>query len=479
NTGRVITGNIVLNGIGAPGGTDNPNKAFAHGIYIDDNAAQVEISGNTVGNCATYGIFIHNAHDIAIKQNTVYNNAVQLLMEHDNVAADKPIYNCTVTGNIFFAKQTNQLAAEYKTKDNDIANFGNFDNNSYYRPLDNDLTIGVLQQVNGAYSYKTLSVESWKALYGKDAGSTKSSHNIPAYSVTKVTGSNQFSNGAFENNAGGLYAYASANNCTTGWDNGHLDGGALKVSFSSASNSANYGSVIIGVGAVTAGKNYRLKFSMLGGNGNKAITAYLRQSGGGYSDLSERKAATITGIRQEKEYLFTATATEGNASIVFDVPEHPSPLYLDNIKLEQVDATLTNPDQYISFLYNTTTSTKSYSISQSYDAAGTSYSGSIKLNPFPEPSRKIVDHVDFISVRADYTTLEFPKSDNEFRKIKYDRTYRPKSFAVKFYGRNETYPFTEFNTSFVLTSPPTVSVALFGPYQRRKKFFRSFTSLRF
>ncbi|MGI4021563.1 MAG: PA14 domain-containing protein [Janthinobacterium lividum] len=382
NTGRVITGNIVLNGIGAPGGTDNPNKAYAHGIYIDDNASQIEISGNTVGNCATYGMFIHNAHDIAIKQNTLYNNAVQLEMEHDNVAADKPIYNCTVTGNVFFAKQASQLSAEYKTKDNDIANFGSFDNNYYYRPLDDDLVIGVLQQVNGVYIYKNLSVESWKALYGKDAGSVKSGHSIPAYVVTKVTGSNQFSNGAFESNAGGLYAYASANNCVTGWDNGHLDGGALKVSFSSTSNSANYGSVIIGVGAVTAGKSYRLKFSMLGSSGSKAITAYLRQSGGSYSDLSERKAATITGIRQEKEFLFTATASEGNASIVFDVPEQPSPLYLDNIRLEQVEATLTNPDQYISFLYNTTTSTKSYSTSQSYDAAGTSYPNSIKLNAF-------------------------------------------------------------------------------------------------
>ncbi|MVN23528.1 right-handed parallel beta-helix repeat-containing protein, partial [Mucilaginibacter arboris] len=356
NSGRVVTGNIVLNGIGAPGGTDNPAKAYAHGIYIDDNAGQVEISSNTVANCASYGVYIHNAHDIVIKQNTLYNNATQLYMEHDNVAADRPVYNCTVTSNVLFAKLATQLAAEYKTKDNDIGNFGSFDGNYYYRPQDNDLTIGVLQQVNGVYSYQTMGVGTWKALYGKDANAIKPSHSVPAYTITKVTGVNQFSNGTFDSNIGGLYAYAAAGNCVTSWDSGALDGGALKVSFSSTTGSSSYGSVIMGVGAVTAGKCYRLKFSMLGGNSYKAATTYLRQGTGSYSDLSERKASTISGTRIEKEFLFTATANEGNAAIVFDVPEQPSPVYFDNIRLEQVEATATNADNYISFLYNPTTS---------------------------------------------------------------------------------------------------------------------------
>ncbi|RYY25813.1 MAG: hypothetical protein EOP41_04960, partial [Sphingobacteriaceae bacterium] len=383
NTGRIVSGNIVINGIGAPAGTDNTSKAYAHGIYMDDNAGQVEISGNTVSNCATYGLYVHNAHDLLIKQNTLYNNAItQLVMEHDNVAADKPIYNCTVTGNILVAKQASQLAAEYKTKDNDIANFGTFDQNYYYRPLDNDLVIGVLQQVNGTYSYRNLSVASWKLLYGKDANAVVSAHNVPAYTVSAVTGSNQYANGTFDSNIGGLYAYASANNCSTSWSSGNLDGGALKVSFSSATNSSNYGSVIIGIGGVTAGKTYRLKFSMLGTNTGQALTTYLRQSTGNYADLSARSALTISSSRVEKEFVFTATATESNASIVFDVPEQSAALYLDNIKLEQVTAAATNPDQYISFFYNTNSSAQTFKTgATSYDAAGTAYT-SIKLDPY-------------------------------------------------------------------------------------------------
>ena len=384
NSGRVVSGNVVLNGTGAPAGTDNISKAYAHGIYIDDNAGQVEISGNTVANCATYGMYIHNAHDLVIKQNTLYNNGVtQLVMEHDNVAADKPIYNCNVIGNILVAKQVSQLAAEYKTKDNDIANFGTFDQNYYYRPMDNDLVIGVLQQVNGVYSYRNLNVASWKLLYGKDVNAFVSTHKIPAYRVSTVTGSNQYANGTFDSNIGGLYAYASANNCSTGWSSGNLDGGALKVSFSSVTNSSNYGSVIIGCGGVTSGKTYRLKFSMLGTNTGKALTAYLRQSTGNYADLSSRIATTISSGRAEKEFVFTATAPESNASIVFDVPEQTTALYLDNIRLEQVTATATNPDQYMSFFYNTNSSAQTFKIGgQSYDAAGNSYISSLKLDPY-------------------------------------------------------------------------------------------------
>ncbi len=385
NSGRIVSGNIVLNGKGAAAGTDNQNKAYSHGIYMDDNAGQVTITGNTVANCATYGMYVHNAHDLVISQNTLYNNGVtQLVMEHDNVAADKPVYNCTVSNNILFAVQAGQMPAEYKSKDNDIANFGTFSQNYYYRPINNDQVIGVLQQVNGTYSYRTLSVEAWKQLYGKDQGSATPAHNIPAFTVTKVTGSNQYANGTFDANTNGLYAYASAGNCTAAWANGALDGGALKVSFNNANASgSNYGSVIIGIGSVTAGKSYRLKYSMLGSNTGKAVTTYLRQSTGGYADLSVRQAVTISGSRTEKEFVLTASATESNASIVFDVPEQEAALYLDNIRLEQVEVKATNPSQYISFLYNTGSAAQSFpTAGQSYDAAGNSYTGSIKLNPY-------------------------------------------------------------------------------------------------
>ncbi|MEJ7913317.1 MAG: right-handed parallel beta-helix repeat-containing protein, partial [Chitinophagaceae bacterium] len=75
NADRKIIGNIISKGRGAGEGTDHPNQAQVHGIYIDDNADHVVIQGNTVSECAATGIFLHNAHDISLIGNTLYNNS--------------------------------------------------------------------------------------------------------------------------------------------------------------------------------------------------------------------------------------------------------------------------------------------------------------------------------------------------------------------------------------------------------------------
>ena len=157
-SGQLITGNIILNGKGAGNGTPDIDKSYAHGIYMDDNASNVEINGNTAANCNGYGIYIHNAHDLVVKNNTAFNNNVQLEMQHDDVAPI-PITNVSLTGNTFVSKLVSQNVAEFQTNSNDIANFGNFDNNYYSRPLFDYLQIGVLYKENGNYKWGTYSVD--------------------------------------------------------------------------------------------------------------------------------------------------------------------------------------------------------------------------------------------------------------------------------------------------------------------------------
>lgn len=47
---RKIIGNIVVNGVGAGYGTDNPSYFPSEGIYFDDGTSYIELSGNTVAN---------------------------------------------------------------------------------------------------------------------------------------------------------------------------------------------------------------------------------------------------------------------------------------------------------------------------------------------------------------------------------------------------------------------------------------------
>jgi parallel beta-helix repeat protein len=79
SAGNVIVRNIVQNSVGAPEGTDSPEEDAAHGIYIDDGSANLEISENTVTNCRI-GLFVHNAADLKIYGNTLYNNHWQMAL---------------------------------------------------------------------------------------------------------------------------------------------------------------------------------------------------------------------------------------------------------------------------------------------------------------------------------------------------------------------------------------------------------------
>ena len=120
--------------------------------------------------------------------------------------------------------------------------------------------INTLSRSNGVFESKQLDVDGWKALYGKDTNSKITSRQISPFTIEQVTGTNKFTNGAFNSNIGGLYAFSPASNCITGFNNGALDGGTLQVSFPNISGNANNkGSVIIGIGNIKAGKQYLLR----------------------------------------------------------------------------------------------------------------------------------------------------------------------------------------------------------------------------
>lgn len=383
NYGRKIISNVILNGIGAGAGTDNPSYLPAHGIYMDDNAAGVAISSNTVANCGEYGIYIHNAHEITINNNTVFNNKNQLGMVHDNIAAYSPVKNTTLFSNVFFSVNATSHAAEFKTIVNDISNFGAFDSNYYCRPVDDNLVINTSFVNNGTYYNSDMDLAGWKTFSGDDKNSKKSPVRLAAYTINNFIGSNKVSNGNFNSDINGLYCYSASGNCSVSWKNGVLDGGCLQVSFTSITGTTSRSSVIIGIGAVTANKTYVLRFSMSGTNNNNTLETFLRQSLAGYKDLSVRKYSIISASRTENEILFTPTISEPNASLVFNVQEQNKPLYLDNIQLYEANVTALDPMDSIRFEYNASPVTTTVSLDAAYiDVKNKTYSGSITLPPF-------------------------------------------------------------------------------------------------
>lgn len=171
-TQRTIKDNIVLNGIGAVGGTKDPTYLPAEGIYMDVSASYADITNNTIANCINLGLYLNNTRNINMSGNTIYNCGSQLRMtKFQNI----PLINNTFNNNKLISRTANQLVI-YLSNDYDAAtNYFTGNNNYYARPIDDNVTMKAFADGNGS-GYYTLA--GWKTFSGQDANSQKSPKTI-------------------------------------------------------------------------------------------------------------------------------------------------------------------------------------------------------------------------------------------------------------------------------------------------------------
>lgn len=179
-SGRKVTNNIVINGIGAVDGTKpfGPNDfAYVKGIYMDDNSSGVEIKGNTIANVPFSGIYIHNARNIDILENNTYNVGNSILFVHDYLG--NVIRNVTLKNNNFLAKTSAQGHVFARSRYDDVNMMGTFDQNVYAKPIDNSNYI----TLDTPSKKGLIDISTWRNSYGKD-WNTK---NSPvAYDASKM-----------------------------------------------------------------------------------------------------------------------------------------------------------------------------------------------------------------------------------------------------------------------------------------------------
>jgi parallel beta-helix repeat protein len=160
--GKLIAGNIILNGLGATQGTDSPPFAMAEGIYVDDNSGELQISSNTVSNCADAGIKIHNAHNVLIKDNVLFGNLTQLILSNDRITPI-PVRNIIFSNNIVFPKSKSQLSVDFQSIAKNIEDWGRSDSNYYAIPETGVHTFHANISGNN-WSSLTYDLNGWKAL---------------------------------------------------------------------------------------------------------------------------------------------------------------------------------------------------------------------------------------------------------------------------------------------------------------------------
>ena len=376
---RSITGNIITNGLGVAEGTFYAVSTGASGIMLDDNSANVDIQNNSISNCSRSGIFIHNSHEVTLKGNTLFDNHYGFNLDHDDISPNNPLRNMSVSNNILFSKKPSQLIMFNQSMTNDFSSWGSFDNNYYTRPLAENGIINLFyKDQSNSEIYKWYDIEGWYTAFGYDRFTSRSAVKIPAYTVNSTIGSNKFKNGDFVSDALGLFCLG---NCGTSWNWGKLDGGALQLG-SYSFTTANVGAYL-DMGAVTAGTQYLVKFTSMGSYSGRTMRALVQKNGGSYDQLSDNQYIDIGPGRTENEFLFTAPLTAPATFLVLVVMEQDCPVWIDNVKIYEVKATDTNPDNYFRFEYNPTTNAKTIGLDATYyDVKNNRYSGNLTLQPF-------------------------------------------------------------------------------------------------
>ncbi|MFC5537886.1 right-handed parallel beta-helix repeat-containing protein, partial [Rhodocytophaga aerolata] len=365
--GQKVIDNIILKGTGAPEGTANPALRLAKGVYMDDNTANVEIARNTVSDC-TYGLYVHNSRNLNIHSNTFFDNRdYQVLMEHDKVAADKPIRNVTFKYNVLASKEKGQELMALFTKDNDISQFGSFSNNYYTRTISTSViaVTAITNRYGSSQSINRYNLNAWKKVHGHESGSAENKP-MPHYRINRLTSSNKFPNKSFDSNVSGILSYHSGGSLRINWDNTNKlsSGGSMRASFAyKTGKDAHFRG---NVGSVDKNKKYIVKFSVLSSNADRTLQIGLMNNNVTNQYLESRTYKSTTS-RTDYEFLFEPTGSTSSAALRFDFGESDGTLWVDNVEVYEADITM--DAGHVRLEHNPSNSTKTVSLTNTYQTA--------------------------------------------------------------------------------------------------------------
>jgi parallel beta-helix repeat protein len=173
-TGRIIDGNIILNGIGKKG--ISSYGIIAGGIYLDSYSRDILITNNSIYHCSGNAIMLSNASNITLRNNTCFDNIASVyILEW---GSSNSISNITLEDNLLVAKYANQVTMEIQSNLGTLGSFGTADRNYYARPIDDNTTIYTYEGQIDNNLWKPRTLANWQSYSKQDANSHKSSISI-------------------------------------------------------------------------------------------------------------------------------------------------------------------------------------------------------------------------------------------------------------------------------------------------------------
>lgn len=356
-----IEENIVLHGSGCGAGTNDPNRLWASGIYIDDRSSDVTVIGNTVAYCSASGIYLHNAKRISLRGNRVFENANNS-MNNDNgqlcikldalvVMEDKAL-DLRVTENLLATTQEENhcvyLSAE---REKDLAALGSFDQNRYLAPHADQVIAKFYSKQSGCNALEELNLPEWQRCVGND----KNSNFKMLPTAARPTGINLIKNGQMTNDIGGWMVWPSQVVIVHDKKKG-TDGPSLRVQFHSGGNEA----LVYHAGfGLRSDKPYRLSFSAKSAVKNKIEFAPLMAKAP-WEALAASTCFSVDTVFKSYTYLFKPNKESSEARVNFKAN---ATFWIDNVTLYEVNST-GETDQRLRLIYNATEKPKTVSFSE-------------------------------------------------------------------------------------------------------------------
>lgn len=344
NTGWV-TGNIVVHGVMAPAGTDSVTLGIAHGIYLDENTTECYVRGNTVSHC-TAGVFFQDTRNIAVQNNTFYDNVGQIVVRHatpTGVFAGNDVSNNFAVSN---ADSENIIVISSVGPSSAIPTFAYMHNNHYAQVLSTANFCRVsMTDINTPANFG-----AWQSTYGQDiVYSTLLPLNFLPYTINSLIGSD-------------LYTKA-----------------AITIPFLSAV----LGTRVVAptpVGPLDSATWYATSFTVASPDNIHTMLVFLQQSTFPYPQLTPAIPVAMTTPSITRTLAFQTTAGAAFGGLVFQVQNSDPRISVSNITLYRANVTTNNPDQNVIFQYNASKAAVSLTLTGTYqDAGGTVYSGTVQI----------------------------------------------------------------------------------------------------
>ena len=302
NNASQISENTVSNVLGNVDGMPTHMTTLTNGVYLDELASGVRLSGNTLIG-ADNGLHIHDSFNNVISSNTFFGNRrYQIWAQETNnrQRAQGDLYGNQITGNRFFSAVPLN-AVQHESIFTSTHSFATYQGNRYSTLLHPAVVDERWSNGGAVFDFGL-----WKATRAQDLAGTEVSSI--GYSLFRVTGENQIPNGNITNGKTGWTAW----NATAPFGQMTLEScpqGTCLRYFAGATQSLltspNF--------SVAQNQWYRVTFDARTADNAQPISVTVRRGGGGTNGYESLTAGsqTFAGSTswQRLSFAFKATKT--------------------------------------------------------------------------------------------------------------------------------------------------------------------------